>query len=191
MTKTVGKSLDGRPPGGRPTRRSPALELEVEVEIAASPKRVWQVLTDFEAYAEWHPYQTITGPAMAFGRVHVITRKLKSETVRSRTLGVIMRFEKEVALEIVSGNLLLWGERRWYHLQASPRGTLLRHGTRFFGFIARRAFKTTHRIERLRPHFEAVNEAISRRAVSRNWRRTTGGNRHSRRASRAKSRHDG
>ena len=42
----------------------------------------------------------------------------------------------------------------------------------------------------LQPYLDAVSDAISRRAVSRNWRRTAGGNRHSRRASQAKRRHD-
>lgn len=189
MTKAVGKPSDDHLRTERPSRRDPAQELMVEVEIAASRRRVWQVLTDFEAYAEWHPYETITGAAKAFGRIQVASRKLKSEAVRSRSLGVTMRFDNEVTLEIVSGNLLLWGQRRWYHLQASPKGTLLQHGISFFGFIARRAFKATHKIGRLKPYLEAVNDAISQRAVSRNWRRTTGGNRHSRRASKAKSHH--
>lgn len=189
MTKRTEKPDTAGRPAGKAKR--PAAELEVEVEIPASPKRVWEVLTDFEAYAQWHPYETISGPATKFGRIRVESRKLKSEVVHHRSGRVIMRFEEEVALETAEGSPFFWGTSRWYHLQATAKGTLLRHGIRFFGFVARRAFRTTHRISGLQPYLDAVSAATSRRAMSRNWRRPTGGNRHSRRASRAKGRHHG
>lgn len=166
-------------------------ELAVEVEIAASPSRVWEVLTDFRAYVEWHPYQTITGDAEAFGRIEVTSRRLGSDGVETRSTGIIMRFEPTIALEFVSGSPFFWGARRWFHLQATPKGTLLRHGTTFTGWLARRAFKTTHKISQLQPFFEAVSLALSRRATSPNWRKPTGGNRRSRRASKAQRRQDG
>ena len=31
-------------------------ELNTEIEINASTERVWQLLTDFEAYAQWNPF---------------------------------------------------------------------------------------------------------------------------------------
>jgi hypothetical protein len=31
-------------------------QLHAEVEIQSSPQRVWEVLTDFAAYAEWNPF---------------------------------------------------------------------------------------------------------------------------------------
>jgi hypothetical protein len=31
-------------------------EISSEVEIAASPARVWSVLTDFERYSDWNPF---------------------------------------------------------------------------------------------------------------------------------------
>ena len=37
-------------------------ELRSEISIGASPRRVWQVLTDFPSYAEWNPLiRTIEG----------------------------------------------------------------------------------------------------------------------------------
>lgn len=188
MTKTGRTVQLGRHGSEQPRRR--ATELEVEIEIPASPKRVWEVLTDFDSYAEWHPYETIAGSATKFGRLRIVSRKLNGEAVQSRTVGVIMQYQEMAVLEIASGSPLFWGAWRWYHLQASPKGTLLRHGTKFTGFLARKAFITTHKIGRLQPYLDAVSDAISRRAVSRNWRRTAGGNRHSRRASQAKRRHD-
>ena len=31
-------------------------ELNTEIEINASAERVWQLLTDFEAYPQWNPF---------------------------------------------------------------------------------------------------------------------------------------
>jgi uncharacterized protein YndB with AHSA1/START domain len=30
-------------------------ELGTEVEIAAPPERIWEILTDFAAYPDWNP----------------------------------------------------------------------------------------------------------------------------------------
>jgi hypothetical protein len=31
-------------------------QLQAEVEVQASPERVWEVLTDFAAYSQWNPF---------------------------------------------------------------------------------------------------------------------------------------
>jgi hypothetical protein len=37
-------------------------QLRAEIEIATPPDRVWEVLSDFDAYAEWNPFiQRISG----------------------------------------------------------------------------------------------------------------------------------
>ncbi|HKO85819.1 MAG TPA: SRPBCC family protein, partial [Actinomycetota bacterium] len=33
-----------------------ARQLESEVEVQASPERVWEVLTNFAAYPDWNPF---------------------------------------------------------------------------------------------------------------------------------------
>ncbi|MER3407514.1 MAG: SRPBCC domain-containing protein, partial [Nitrososphaera sp.] len=33
-----------------------AKEVRTEIEIAAGPQRVWQVITDFARYPEWNPF---------------------------------------------------------------------------------------------------------------------------------------
>ena len=46
-----------------------ARQLESEVEVQASPERVWEVLTDFAAYPDWNPSIVRAGgrPAPAAG----------------------------------------------------------------------------------------------------------------------------
>jgi hypothetical protein len=43
------------------------LELRTEIEIAAPPARVWEVLTDFSTYHEWNPFITRIGGDLAVG----------------------------------------------------------------------------------------------------------------------------
>ena len=47
-------------------------ELRSEIEIDASPERVWQVLTDFGAFPEWNPFiRSIEGEAKVGSRLQV------------------------------------------------------------------------------------------------------------------------
>ena len=42
-------------------------DLTTFVDIDATPERVWQVLTDLPAYAEWNPFVTEAGGALVVG----------------------------------------------------------------------------------------------------------------------------
>ena len=42
-------------------------EIRTEVEICASPEKVWGALTDLDAYAEWNPFIKKWGGAIAVG----------------------------------------------------------------------------------------------------------------------------
>ena len=42
-------------------------ELRTFVDIDATPERVWQVLTDLPAYAEWNPFVTRADGAFVVG----------------------------------------------------------------------------------------------------------------------------
>lgn len=44
-----------------------ARQLESEVEVQASPERVWEVLTDFAAYPDWNPFIVQAGGRAAPG----------------------------------------------------------------------------------------------------------------------------
>jgi uncharacterized protein YndB with AHSA1/START domain len=45
-----------------------ARQLESEVEVQASPERVWEVLTDFAAYPDWNPFIVRAPPWRASAR---------------------------------------------------------------------------------------------------------------------------
>src|SRR5918996_6194888 len=47
-------------------------ELRTEIEIGAAPERVWQVLTDFDAYPGWNPFiRSIEGETVVGSRLKV------------------------------------------------------------------------------------------------------------------------
>jgi hypothetical protein len=49
------------------------MQLRTEVEIAATPDRVWEVLRDFARYPEWNPFiKSITGELGVGSRVVVV-----------------------------------------------------------------------------------------------------------------------
>lgn len=46
--------------------------LKTEIDIAASPKRVWEILTDFASYPEWNPFiRSIRGVPRQDARLEV------------------------------------------------------------------------------------------------------------------------
>lgn len=170
--------------------KAPAMEISHEIDIAAPPERVWTVLADFASYGEWHPYQTIDGEPKEREKVVVASRKLRSDEVTSRARVTVCTFQPGSKLELLSGHPLFWLSFRWFQLSPSARGTLLRHGVRMSGFFAKRAFKRTYKIERLQPYFAAVSEAVARRSIAPTFRQPASGkgNRHVRRAARARRR---
>ena len=160
-------------------------ELVVEVIVPAPPERVWEVLADFAAYGEWHPYETITGNSASLSQVRVTGRKLGSSQTLEQNWAFVVKSEPGRRLDLLSGNLLLWWSRRFFHLAPHPQGTLLRHGVKMSGLLAKRAFARTHKIERLQPYYDALGEALIRRVYRPRTAQPSTGNRRQRRAAKA------
>ena len=60
-------------------------EITTEIEIDASPERVWAVLTDFSAYPEWNPFvRTVEGQT-------VVGTRLKAYVKASKGLGMTIK----------------------------------------------------------------------------------------------------
>ena len=76
-----------------------AKQLNAEIEIQASPDRVWEVLTDFAAYHQWNPFIVqATGQAVPGSRLEL---KMRPPGGRTTT------FRPEV-LEADPGRKLRW-----------------------------------------------------------------------------------
>jgi hypothetical protein len=160
-------------------------ELTIEIDLAASPERVWSVLTDFSKYPSWNPYQTIEGNAEPLAVVVVSSRRLDGHALPTAR-AAIWKFEPHTRLEFLSGTPLWFASTRFFHLSPSARGTLLKHGVRFSGIWAVWRFSHGHKIERLKPFYEAFGQAIVYQLAGRKPPKPFQNNRRSRRASKAK-----
>lgn len=162
-------------------------EFALEIELAAPPEQVWSVLTDFAAYSEWNPYQTIVGKAEPLARVTVLSRRPDGRDCPPARAG-IWKFEPNARLEFISGMPLWFASIRFFHLSASPRGALLKHGARFVGVWASWRFTHGHRISRLAPVYKAFNKALVQRLANPEPSAPSTHNRRSRRRAHAKGR---
>jgi hypothetical protein len=139
-------------------------EISSEIEIAATPARVWSVLTDFERYGDWNPFITsIRGTPMQAEQLRVKMhppggvgmsvkpRVLSVEPERELrwlgTLGPRGLFDGEHSFRIVplgEGSVRFLQTERFTGLLVPLLMLLVRNGTR--------------------RGFEAMNQALKRRA---------------------------
>src|SRR5690606_30931694 len=111
-------------------------------------------------YAEWNPYQTIEGSAARHAKLKVTPRGLDGKPFPTAQ-AVIWAFEPGAKLELLGGKPLWFLSLRFFHLTPTECGTLLRHGVKFSGLWARWRFSRDHKIDRLRPYYEAFGKALT------------------------------
>jgi hypothetical protein len=138
------------------------IPLQTELAIAAPVERVWRVLTDFASYPDWNPLIVLArGEARAGARVAFRVRALPS--------GPPLRFTATLQrcdghrLEWTGGVPLVFRGRHSFRLIDEAGGTRLLHGEEFTGVIAR--LMGRRGIDRFRPAYEAMNEALARRVA--------------------------
>ena len=134
------------------------------IEIAATPEHVWAVLADLPSYPQWHPmFLRVSGQLAPGSRLtittthpgsgHTMTAKV---TVRTADPGTELRW--------VSKLLGLTISERSFRLSPADGGTLLVQAGTYRGLnVGRISAKT---IVRVQGAFEAINQAVKRRAES-------------------------
>ena len=138
-------------------------ELRTQIEIEATPDRVWEILTDFAAYPEWNPFiQAIQGQAAAGSKLEV---RIEPPGGRAMTF-------KPTVLEAAPRRELRWlgrvlvpglfdGE---HSLRIEPIGdsrVRFVQAERFSGVLVPLFGKSLEKTQR---GFTAMNEALKRRA---------------------------
>ena len=115
-----------------------AKQLHAEIEVQATPERVWEVLTDFAAYQEWNPFIVeASGQAVPGSRLELQMRPPGRRATR---------FRPEV-LEADPGRELRWlgrvlvpglfdGEHRFTIQPAGPDRARLAQHEDFRGILA-------------------------------------------------------
>jgi len=138
------------------------MELRTEIEISGSPSRVWEVLTDFYAYADWNPFIIRIGGKLEVGERLSITTAMPG--------GREFSFRPRV-LVVTPGSELRWrghlfvpglfdGEHFFRLVEIGEGRTRFVHGEDFSGIFARFAtgiFTNTAR------GFVYMNQALKRR----------------------------
>ena len=139
--------------------------LETSVEIAATPERVWQVLTDFDAYPVWNPFVTSIEGVAQPGEQLVV--RLQPPGGR----GITMRPRVQSADR---GRRLAWlGHLGVRGVFDGAHEFLLDGGDATTTFTQRETFRgalvpfTGRLLARTEAGFEAMNAALKERVESR------------------------
>ena len=136
--------------------------IQTSIEIAASPSRVWEVLTDFPRHSEWNPFITsISGPLVPGEKLKVRIEPPGKGAMTFNPTVLIVEPERELRWKgkvLING--LFDGEHS-FRLERSARGTRFEQGERFTGVLVpllNGVFGPTEQ------GFKAMNEHLKRRA---------------------------
>ena len=138
------------------------IRIETSVSLAATPERVWAVLTDFAAYPDWNPLVLqVEGEASPGARLRLLIAQPDGSGVRRRLSARIDEWRPGARLGWTGGPWPIFRGRHWFDLAEEAAGTLLRHGETMSGLYPWLDRRTIG--ERFRPGYEAMNEALARR----------------------------
>lgn len=140
----------------------PTRELVTKIDIAASPDRVWEVLTDFAAYGEWNPFLTdITGKPKKGAGLVVEMAGPTGKPVIFRPTVLTVEPGKELRWR---GSLFLprlFDGEHVFLLEETDGGTHLVHCEGFRGILVPLLWKGLS--GSIKAGFEAMNEALKKR----------------------------
>lgn len=141
---------------------SPQHKIETQIEIAASPERVWSMLTDTAAYPSWNPFiRELNGPLKVD---HRLTVRLGGDETNGG-----MTFYPEI-VTLVAGQRLQWIGRLWglpgfftgthdFEIVPTNHGTVFRQSEAFSGVLL-----WFYDVETVRAEFIKMNRALKNRA---------------------------
>jgi hypothetical protein len=138
-------------------------ELRTEIEVAAAPERVWQVVSDFDAYPEWNPFiRSIEGDAEVGSQLSV---RIEPPGARGMTFKPTVRAVEPTRELRWLGRLLLPGlfdgEHRLAIEPLDGGRSRFVQSERFNGLLVGLFGKTLAATER---GFHDMNAALKRRA---------------------------
>lgn len=136
--------------------------IDTSIDIAASPARVWSILTDFAAYPQWNPFIIrVAGVPEVGGRLVVTIQPPGRKAMMFRP--VVLAATPDVELRW-RGRLLMPGlfdGEHAFRLSPAAGGCRLDHGEVFSGLLAGLLGGT---LPATRRGFIAMNEALKARA---------------------------
>lgn len=115
------------------------MQLRTEIDIAASPEKIWEVLTDFPAYPQWNPFiVSIAGEPTVGKRLNVVLSPPQQSEMRFKPEVLRADPGKEFRWRGVFGfRWLLTGEHFFRLEQRDAGHTRFVHGEDFSGWGVR------------------------------------------------------
>ena len=136
--------------------RAPRDRFETGIFIAASPERVWMLLTDPEAHAAWNPMmQAVKGSFTPGRRVRLTMRTPSGGTMRFRPRVLVADPGRELRWLGRLGLPRLFDGEHYFRLIPEAGGTRLIQGERFRGLLL-----WAMDVQQFRAGFEAGNAAL-------------------------------
>jgi hypothetical protein len=138
-------------------------KLHTSIEIESTRQQVWEILTDFPSYPEWNPFiRSVVGEAVAGAKLRVRIQPPGGRGLTFRPRVLVAEPERELRW---LGHLLVPrvfdGEHSFKIEQIDERRVKFDQAERFTGALVPLFGRT---LEPTRRGFEAMNEALKRRA---------------------------
>lgn len=135
-------------------------ELRTEIEINASPAKVWDVLTDFDKYNQWNPFITkIIGQLKEGSKIEIFVETPAGK--KRKYEPTVTRVEQNRELRWVGKSWVLNGEHIFGIEQLQERRVKLLHQELFDGLLT--SFFGKSFDSDIKQGFEAMNSALKER----------------------------
>lgn len=135
-------------------------ELTTEIEINASPQRVWKILTEFDKYDQWNPFiHRIVGQAKEGSKIQI---RIETPGGKNRRYEpTVTRVEEGHELRWLGKSFLLNGEHIFLIERLQPERVRFVHREIFDGLLTSLFGRRTD--EDIRAGFEEMNKALKER----------------------------
>lgn len=136
-------------------------QIETEILINAKPKKVWEILTDFEKHSEWNPFiQSIEGEKSPGNRLRVFIKPPDNNGMTLKPLILKFEPEKEFRWKGKLGVGGIFDGEHYFILEKFPDNqTKFIHGEKFSGILVPFVGKI---LEKTKDGFKLMNESIKK-----------------------------
>lgn len=140
-------------------------ELVTSIDVAASPERVWSVLTDFRAYADWNPFLTsVQGAARKGARLTIRLAPPGKPAVTVRPVVDALEAPRRLAWKGFALAPGFFDGEHCFDIETIPGGCRLTHSERFSGVFV--TIVEPLLLDATRRGFVSMNNALKLRAES-------------------------
>jgi hypothetical protein len=138
-------------------------ELVTEIDITASPSRVWQVLTDFERYSAWNPFmKEVRGRAVEGEKLEVTMPSPQGGTMVIMPTILVAEQDKELRWLGKTEGDAFNGEHSFQIKPTGKDSVHFVHSEKFTGAMVPSLEGWLDTV--VRQHFEDMNKALKARA---------------------------